>query len=222
MDEEPGVGIYRLHVWLRQISSMIWRRLLVRSDSTITDLHHILQIAFGWSDEHLNRFHIHGQDYGVCHEGGIGFSTDPEHVRLGGFRFRVNERFLYEYDFNDGWEHQVRVEARLGLEEKRIYPCCIGGKRRVPPEDCGGPYTFMIRRDEVPLQVEELIEDIRDNLEANDLESIRNRGGDMDKLRGWLTSDGFDRRAVNRRLNQYATHDEAWMLLDVGVERSGP
>jgi len=101
MDEEPGVGIYRLHVWLRQISPMIWRRLLVRSDSTITDLHYI-------------RFHIHGQDYGVYHDGGIGFSTDPGHVQLGDFRFRVNERFLYEYDLNDGWEHQVRVEARLG------------------------------------------------------------------------------------------------------------
>ena len=113
-DEEPGVGIYRLHVWLRQISPMIWRRLLVRSDSTTTDLHYILQIAFGWSDEHLNRFHIHGQDDGVYHDGGIGFSTDPEHVQLGDFRFRVNERFLYEYDLNDGWEHQVRVEARLG------------------------------------------------------------------------------------------------------------
>ena len=69
---------------------MIWRRLLVRSDSTITDLHYILQIAFGWSDGHLNRFHIHGQDYGVYHDGGIGFSTDPEHVQLGDFRFRVN------------------------------------------------------------------------------------------------------------------------------------
>ena len=201
MDEEPGVGIYRLHVWLRQISPMIWRRLLVRSDSTITDLHHILQIAFGWSDEHLNRFHIH--------DGGIGFSTDPEHVRLGGFRFRVNEQFLYEYHFNEGWEHQVRVEARLGLEDKRIYPCCIGGKRRVAPEDCGGPYAFMTCRDEVPLQVEELIEDVRDDLEANDLESIRNRVGHMDKLRKWLTSDSFDRRAVNRQLKQYATHGEA-------------
>ena len=219
MDEEPGVGIYRLHVWLRQISPMIWRRLLVRSDSTITDLHYILQIAFGWSDEHLNRFHIHGQDYGVYHDGGIGFSTDPEHVQLGDFRFRVNERFLYEYDLNDGWEHQVRVEARLGLEEKRIYPCCIGGKRRAPPEDCGGPHAFVTRRDEVPLAVEELIEDIRDDLDANDLESIRNRIGDIDGLREWLTRDSFDRRAVNHRLKQYATHDESRMWQQKGAGR---
>jgi hypothetical protein len=58
------VEIYQLHVWIRQISPMIWRRLLVRSDSSIADLHYTLQIAFGWSDEHLNQFHIHGQDYG--------------------------------------------------------------------------------------------------------------------------------------------------------------
>lgn len=189
---------------------MIWRRLLVRSDTTITDLHYILQIAFGWSDEHLNRFHIHGQDYGVFHDGGIDFSTDPEHVRLSDFRFHVNERFLYEYDFNDGWAHQVRVEARLGLEEKRIYPCCIGGKRRAPPEDCGGPYAFMIRRDEVPLRVEELVEEIRGDLDANDLESIRNRVGEIDEPREWLNRDSFDRRAVNRLLKQYVTHDESW------------
>jgi hypothetical protein len=89
------------------------------------------------------------------------------------------------------------VEARLGLEEKRIYPCCIGGKRRAPTEDCGGPRAFVARRDEVPLAVEELIEDIRDDLDANDLESISNRIGDVDELREWLTRDGFDRRAVN-------------------------
>jgi hypothetical protein len=89
------------------------------------------------------------------------------------------------------------VEARLGLEEKRIYPCCIGGKRRAPTEDCGGPRAFVARRDEVPLAVEELIEDIRDDLDANDLESIRNRIGDIDELREWLTRDSFDRRAVN-------------------------
>lgn len=189
---------------------MIWRRLLVRSDSTIADLHYTLQIAFGWSDEHLNLFHIHGQDYGVYHDGGISFSRNADQVRLCDFKFRNNERFIYEYDLGDCWQHEVRVEARLTPEDKRPYPCCVGGRRRVPPEDCGGPLAFMTRRDEIPLQVEDLFEEIRDDLETNDLEDIRLVVDDIEELCDWLTLDRFDRRAVNRRLKQYATNDEAW------------
>ena len=211
MANETSAEVYRLHVWIRQISPMIWRRLLVRSDSTIADLHYTLQIAFGWSDAHLNLFHIHGQDYGVYHDGGMSFSTNPNQVRLRDFKFRINERFSYEYDFGDCWQHEVRVEARLDLGDKFIYPRCIGGQRRAPPEDCGGPLAFVARRDEVPLQIEDLFEDIQNDLDANDIEAIRDRVEDINELRDWLTLDDFDRREVNRRLKQYAAHDEAWM-----------
>jgi hypothetical protein len=190
---------------------MIWRRLLVRSDSTIADLHYTLQIAFGWSDGHLNQFHIHGQDFGVYHDGGVSFSTHPDEVRLCDFQFRINERFRYDYDFGDGWQHEVRIEARFALDDKRIYPRCIGGQRRAPPEDCGGPLAFMARRDAVPLQVEDLFEDIQDDLDANDIEAVRDRVNDIENLREWMTLEKFDRRTVNRRLKQYAAHDEAWM-----------
>jgi hypothetical protein len=37
MTNVASAAVYRLHVWIRQISPMIWRRLLVRSDSTIAD-----------------------------------------------------------------------------------------------------------------------------------------------------------------------------------------
>jgi Plasmid pRiA4b ORF-3-like protein len=41
---EPSsiIDVYQLHVWLREITPLIWRRLLVRSDSTIADLHYTL------------------------------------------------------------------------------------------------------------------------------------------------------------------------------------
>ncbi len=52
--------IYQFHVWLRGISPLIWRRLLLRSDQTVTDLHYALQLALGWTDDHLNRFRIQG------------------------------------------------------------------------------------------------------------------------------------------------------------------
>ncbi len=55
------VEIYQLRVYLREISPTIWRRLLLRSDSTITDLHYTLQIAMGWTDFHLHQFVIRGK-----------------------------------------------------------------------------------------------------------------------------------------------------------------
>src|ERR1035437_5813869 len=166
MENATSAEVYRLHVWIRQISPMIWRRLLVRSDSSIADLHYMLQIAFGWSDEHLNLFYIHGQGVGVYHDGGTSFSTNPNQVQLHDFKFRRNERFRYDYDFSDGWQHEVRVEARWALNDKRVYPCCVGGRRRVPPEDCGGPLAFMARRDAVLLDVEDLFEEHTSELQS--------------------------------------------------------
>ena len=54
--EEPGT--YQLRAVLRGISPLIWRRLVVRGDSSIAPLHEALQIAFGWEDMYLNRFEI--------------------------------------------------------------------------------------------------------------------------------------------------------------------
>ena len=132
--------IYQLKVVLLGISPMIWRRLLVYGDCTITDPHYIVQIAMGWSDDHLHQFRIHGKRYGINRIGGIGFSDDPDTVRLEGFHFRINERFLYEYDFTDNWQHQVRVEEILTQGPYRCYPVCIDGRRACPPEDCGGSF----------------------------------------------------------------------------------
>src|SRR2546427_5922984 len=118
---------------------LIWRRVLVRSDSTIADLHVTLQLVFGWSDEHLHRFVVHGREYGISYAGVLSFRDDPHEVRLADLGLRAGERFLYEYNFTDGWEHDVRVEQILPLETTRPYPVCTGGRRAVPPEDCGGP-----------------------------------------------------------------------------------
>jgi hypothetical protein len=119
--------VYQLRIALRGISPLIWRRVLVRGDSTIADLHRTLQVAFGWSDEHLHRFVIHGREHGTES------LVDPRGVYLTDLELRSHERFLYEYDFTDGWQHDVRVEQILFVEAGRVYPRCVGGRRRVPP-----------------------------------------------------------------------------------------
>jgi hypothetical protein len=103
----------------------------------------VLQIAFGWSDEHLNRFTIHGCGYGVYHEGGPWFRDNPRQVRLAHFAFRPGERFSYEYGFIDAWPHDLRIEAiHPGRPELR-HPVCTGAARSARPEVCGGPLAFL-------------------------------------------------------------------------------
>jgi hypothetical protein len=80
-------AIYQFRIWLRGINPTIWRRLLVRNDSTITDLHYILQLVMGWTDTHLHTFVIHGKDYGIYHSGGMVFADDPTKVVLREFQF---------------------------------------------------------------------------------------------------------------------------------------
>jgi hypothetical protein len=135
--------VYQFKVVLRGISPMIWRRLLLRNDHSIADLHYTIQIAMGWSDSHLHRFHVHGKDYGVAYEGGLTFSDDPEHVRLAQFGFRLRERFSYEYDFDDNWKHDIRLEKVFPSNSKRVFPVRTGGQRPVPPEDCGWARAYI-------------------------------------------------------------------------------
>jgi hypothetical protein len=111
--------ISKLHIGIRQISPMIWRRILVRSESPLARIHDVTPIAFGWSDAHLHRFRIHGRDSGISRPGGPWFFRDAGQVRLADFPFRSNERFLYEYDSGDSWRHQVRIEDGLSDEPKR-------------------------------------------------------------------------------------------------------
>lgn len=137
------VTVYQLKVTLRDVSPMIWRRVLVTSDTTIAQLHPILQTVMGWEDLHLHQFRIHGRAYGIYRDGGISFPDDPHQVKLRDFKLRKGERFVYEYDFGDFWQHDIRLEQVLPLEPKKKYPTCIDGDGDCPPENCGGPEAFM-------------------------------------------------------------------------------
>ena len=112
---------------------------------------------------------------------------------------RLKERFIYEDDFRDLWQHELRLEQKPPLEPQRTYPCCIGGARRAPPEDCGGPWTFVELREEHALwRISERFVDLLEEGDAEDhLDELR-------RLAYWITIDCFDRRAVNQRLQQFA------------------
>jgi len=200
------VEVYQLRVYLRQISPMIWRRLLVRSDSTIEDLHYTLQIAMSWTDYHLHQFRIRGRRYGISRIHGPSFRDQAQDVSLNSFQFRLRERFLYEYDFIDQWEHEIRVEKMLSLDPTKTYPLCTGGAKVAPPEDCGGSKRFL-----------DLKHHYNEGYIFYRLLEMADEGGlaadywdEIHAFKYWLQIDKFDQQDINRRLQLYAVGDEEW------------
>jgi hypothetical protein len=58
-------ALYQLKVTLRDIQPPIWRRIQVWEDTTLAQLHTILQIVMGWEDYHLHQFAIGRRLYSV-------------------------------------------------------------------------------------------------------------------------------------------------------------
>ena len=135
--------ILELRLFLHGVRPPIWRRVLVPTEASVADLHEIIQIAMNWQNAHLHRFHIRGRDYGVHYHGGIAFADDARAVRLGDLGLRSRDRFVYEYDLGDPWEHRIQLERRVPAEPRKRYPQCTDGQRAGPPEDCGGVRAFM-------------------------------------------------------------------------------
>ena len=136
-------AVYQLRGVVHGVSPLIWRRLLVPADTTIGGLHAVVQTAFGWDGEHLHRFVIHGVEYGIGYVGGVGFRDDPHLVRLVDLGLRPTERFVYDYDFTDGWRLDLRLEQILVMDPGRVYPRRTGCRRAGPPEGCGGVWAFL-------------------------------------------------------------------------------
>jgi hypothetical protein len=142
---------------------------------------------------------IHGREYGISYVGGLSFSDDPTEIRLADLGLRAGERFVYEYDFADAWEHDVRVEGFLPMEPGGRSPVCTGGRRAVPPEGCGGPWSFIELRQRSPLRLERRLVEIIEAV-LNGTEGIDGLRDELEELRPWIGLDRFDRRAANQRM----------------------
>ena len=141
-----GDLIYQFKVALLDIKPAIWRRIQV-PDCTLADLHGYIQAAFGWWNYHLHQFDIDGERYGPPSPDDMDSGPemrDDAGVTLGKLipKSGRKPRWVYEYDFGDGWRHEVVFEGFPPVDPKEKYPQCVEGQRACPPEDCGGPWGY--------------------------------------------------------------------------------
>jgi hypothetical protein len=133
-----------LRITMAEIAPPIWRLIRVPEQFTLHQLHRVLQIVFSHLDYHLYAFQFESRHFEA---------PDPESeaedataTRLCDLALSPGSQFTYVYDFGDGWEHNIAVEAVLPMPSENgpdWSPRLLDGERAAPLEDAGGPPGFM-------------------------------------------------------------------------------
>ena len=135
--------LFQFKITLLDSKPLIWRRIQV-TDGTLDELHEHIQTSMGWTNSHLHHFRIGEQLYGdpmLMEESMEEMDyKDSTRTRISKIVPKTGKRlsFMYEYDFGDGWEHDVLFEGCPQKEPGQKYPLCLEGERACPPEDVGG------------------------------------------------------------------------------------
>ena len=139
--------LYQFRITLLDTQPAIWRRIQVRG-CTLDKLHEHIQTAMGWTNSHLHHFRIGKQLYGDPDLLQESFEEmeyeDSSRTKLSAILPKSGQPFVfeYEYDFGDGWRHEVLFEGCLRAEQEKRYPVCVEGERACPPEDVGGVWGY--------------------------------------------------------------------------------
>jgi hypothetical protein len=180
-----NMDIYQLKITLMDLRGLIWRRIQVQDTVNLAQLHKVLQIVMGWENSHLHRFTVDRRRHLETFDS---FDNQHHHAPKVTLRLLFGEqdiKFLYyEYDFGDGWIHEVCHEKAQPPLPGKFYPVCIGGERNCPPEDCGGPHGY-----------QEMLRVLRDERDPDHASTVEWIGRDFDP-------EAFDVDAINRRLRR--------------------
>lgn len=186
---KPNEAVYQFKITLLGTAPPIWRRIQVQ-DCTLDKLHEHIQTAMGWTNSHLHQFEITGKRYGdpeLLDDGFEDFQcVDSTKTNLSQILPRTGKRFgfKYEYDFGDGWEHEVVFEGHPTVDTKAKFPLCLEGERACPPEDCGGVWGY-----------EDFLEAIR-NPKHEEHESMKEWIG------GRFDAEAFDPKKATKKMKE--------------------
>lgn len=144
--------VLQFKITLKDTKPPVWRRIQVPVDYSFWDFHVAIQDAMGWWDYHLHQFEIFNARKKRLEL--VGIPDDESDLDWGektlpGWEIPIRHLFTtgirqatYLYDFGDDWEHTVLFEKTVPKETGVDYPRCIGGRRKCPPEDCGGTWGY--------------------------------------------------------------------------------
>lgn len=150
MAKKTTSSVYVFKVALAGAKS-IWRRIALRSDQTLDDLHQAIFQAFDRFDEHLYSFYFpksksrsrtalsDAVEYThPYHAGGDDFfgkaAHDASEATLESLKLVPKQSFHYLFDFGDQWGHEITVEKTDEPVENGKYPRILDQRGESPPQ----------------------------------------------------------------------------------------
>lgn len=140
---------YILYASIEQCPVKVFRRIKVPSNLWLGNLGKILITAFGWAGYHLSQFTKGGMFY--TSRGNIdasfdfgygGRAIDEMTVTVEDVLPQKGSTISFEYDFGDGWIHNVKVSSVSDEPFRGEDICVTSGKGACPPEDVGGVWGY--------------------------------------------------------------------------------
>jgi Domain of unknown function (DUF6398)/Plasmid pRiA4b ORF-3-like protein len=150
--DTTGLGaLYTLDVFIAtgpiaekfvQKNPIISRKIAIKGDQTLADLHRIIFKAYDREEEHMYEFQVGGagpndpraKRYGLPMGGGNDSDGDVNHTPIGALGLSVGQAFGYWFDFGDDWWHQINVMAVDPTVPKGRYPKIIERVGASPPQ----------------------------------------------------------------------------------------
>lgn len=133
--------IFQIQIVLKGSKPKIWRRILIPSNLYLADFHDVIQITMGWENSHMHHFVKEKIFYSAKMEKDdwdMKSNIDYKEIILSDLLTKKHDKIIYEYDFGDGWEHEIILEEIVSPIPDMKYPVCLDGKMSCPPEDSGG------------------------------------------------------------------------------------
>lgn len=150
----PSISVlkYTLRITLRGIKPAIWRKIEVPSNITLRHLGDLILDLMGWENYHLNQYHKGNDFYLPFYQRDMeaeedmffdNYNYNQEDYTIADILSKKGATHLFEYDFGDSWEHEIRLSSIDEYTDKEPHEIVfVGGKRACPPEDCGGVWGY--------------------------------------------------------------------------------
>lgn len=151
VDSSKPSKTYILYASIEQCPVKVFRRIKVPSNLWLGNLGKIFITAFGWAGYHLSQF-TKGDVYYTSRDNidereSLNFGCSNRHidemtVTVADVLPKKGSTISFEYDFGDGWIHNVRVSS---VSDEPLWGediCVTSGKGACPPEDVGGVWGY--------------------------------------------------------------------------------